>query len=121
MTAITMSPEAVHAAIQGFALNTFYGWTKAAEALLKDKPERTALKHADDSGFMVLVDGALIAVPVNRDGSLTYAMEGDCPEGSCDPDANAWDSARGYWDCDEPHVSLATITTPVFVTLTYAE
>ena len=120
-TAITMTPEAVNSAIKGFDLKTFYGWTKAAEALLNDKPERTALKHADDTGYMVMIEGSLIAVPVNSDGSLTFEMEDEFPEGSCDPDANAWDSVRGCWDCDEPHVSLATIESPVFVTLTYAE
>lgn len=122
MTTITMSPEAVKVTIQGFDLKTFHGWTRAAEALLKDKPERTALKHSDDTGYMVMIEGSLIAVPVNPDGSLTFEMEGDnFPSGSCDPDINAWDSARGCWDCDEPHVSLATIESPVFVTLNFED
>lgn len=116
---ITMTPEQVQAAIAGYDLKTFNGWTDAAIALLQDKPERTALQDASGAGYMVLIDGSLTAVPANKDGSLTFAMEGDSPEGSCDPDANAW-SEHGCWDCSTPEQDMRTLTDPVFVTLSWS-
>lgn len=120
MTQITMTTEQVQAAIAGHDLKTFAGWTAAAIALLQDKPERTALKDSDGVGFMVLIDGHLIAVPANDDGSLTFAMFDGFPDGSCDPDASAWDDQRGCWDCSTPQTDWLTLTAPVFCTLTYA-
>lgn len=119
MQSITMPPELVHAAIAGHDLGTFNGWTSAAIALLQDKPARTALKDASNVGYMVLIEGDLIAVPANEDGSLTYVMDGDFPVGSCDVDPNAWNSERQCWDCSNPDQDTLTLTAPVFVTLVF--
>lgn len=120
MNSITMTPEQVQAAIAGYDLKTFKGWTAAALALLQDKPERTAIK--DQGGYMVLIDGDLCCLAGFSDDRTTYEMDEGCLVDGGEPDASAWDDERGCWDgVESPEQNARTLIAPVFVTLTFVE
>lgn len=113
----SLTQEQIKAAISGKDLRTYNGWIAAAQALLSDAPEWTAI--AQESGCYT--------VKVNVGGEFGIF---DCAKYTGNPDAvyseedlgdfdnSAWNGES--WDGLSAEENVASLTTPVFVTLRHA-
>ena len=108
---ITMTAEQVQAVIGGFDLRTYDGWRRAAYALLKDKPEWTAIK-TDGLGYVVWCEGDALLIEEDVDALADNLL---------DIDDQGWDYELGCWAVTTPGTSNSWLVYPEFVTLVPAE
>ena len=101
--------------LNGLDLTIFEGWRDATHALLSDQPLGTALVDASFGGFVVEVDGCLLALPAWNDGNRRYITEWGIP-------MDAVEVSRAAWCA--PHQSAIrrdALLRPVFITVVFQE
>ena len=114
MAAYALTYEQVDAAIAGFDLHTYEGWTRAANALLAGAPDWTAIKDGE-YGYVVTVDGRVCSLACEVGGDDAIYDE----DLLLDFDASAWNDEIGCWEgCEQASADM--LTNPVFVTLRHA-
>lgn len=113
----SLTQEQIKAAISGKDLRTYKGWVAAAEALLSDAPEWTAIEQ----------EGGCYTVKVKIDGEFGISS---CAKNTGNPDAVYGEEDLGDFDCSawngeswdglSAEENVASLTTPVFVALRHA-
>ena len=115
------SLQELNPSIAGLDLKTHEGWLAAANALLADKPEGTALVDVECSGRLVLADSTLLALAIGPNGSTKIPVEWGIPVEAKEPALSQWDALTGAWEGHDPARARDVLLNPTFVQLTYEE
>src|SRR5690554_4330508 len=94
-------------------LTTFYGWTAAAQKLLKGKPNWSAILDNVGQTYFVKVDDEVCACAVENDADYAYTEDN-----LVQLDISAWNGDA--WDGYSVEQCQRIITDPQFVTLKHS-
>lgn len=107
-SAIVMHPDAIAATLRGADLRTYQHWIYACKALLADKPSDAALTDSEETGYIMLHHGELIAIPAPTPGVQPSRSP------SVRLSSDAWDYVNECWQGLSKAESDVLLTQPVF-------
>lgn len=102
------STNANSATIHGANLRKYEHWICACRALLADKPIDAVLTDAEETGYIMLYRGELIAIPAPQPGVLPSSSQ------SVRLSSAAWDYVNECWQGLSKAESDVLLTQPVF-------
>lgn len=117
--AAEQSLQQMQPCIADFDLLTFDGWVGAAKALLAEKPSGTALEDSAFHGYLVLVNGTLIAIPERAVDSNKVETEWGIPIDAYEPDPSIWSNEHQAWEAHDPSLNRDVLLMPKFVSLEF--
>lgn len=105
---VTMHPSAVAATLANVSLRKHTNWIAACKVLLADKPSNVVLTDSKETGYIMLSNGELIAIPAPEPGFLPSRKRG------VQLSTEAWDYVNECWQGLTQAESDALLTQPIF-------